>query len=367
MQGKTMIARLLCFCFACFFSFVVQAADFSVTFINPGGKTGFWGEVSRAMKAAAIDLDADLEILYADRQPYAMEELLQQRLEQGNLPDYFVLVNENQAGARLMQLMAGQPSKVFFLLNRLTLQQRTILESRSIDLHNIVGSVVPDNEIAGYEMALSLFEKVQEREPENKAIRLLALTGDTTTPAGLQRELGMLRAVADHRNVRLVHAIPVNWDEETAYQRTRDVLARTQVDVVWAANDAIAFGAQSAARGADLVPGKDILFAGLNWSQRGMQAVREQTMTMTHGGHFFAGAWALVMLRDHFFRGYDGEVVVNVLFKMSPIRSDNVGLYLSRLGDGNWDKIDFAQFGKSINGNSHYDFSAKAILAAAGS
>ncbi|MEM9630292.1 MAG: ABC transporter substrate-binding protein [Pseudomonadota bacterium] len=367
MQIRVTIARVLSVWFVFMFSGLVQAADFNVTFINPGGQSGFWGEVSRSMRAAAEDLNVDLEILNANRQPYAMEELLQERLSQGDLPDYFILVNENQAAARLMQLLAGKPSKVFFLLNKLTPKQKFILEGRNIDLHNVVASIVPDNETAGYEMAQSLFERARALNPDSEEIRLLSLTGDTSTPAGLERELGMMRAVADNHDVRLVHAIPVNWSEEVAYHRTGGVLARTQVDVVWAANDEIAFGAQKAAIEAGRTPGEDILFSGLNWSTRGMQAVSDSKMTMTHGGHVFAGAWAIVMLRDHYFRSFDGEMFVDVLFKMSPITPENVDLYLSRLGDGNWEKIDFSKFCKTTSGNSHYDFSSRAILEAAGS
>lgn len=79
-----MIVRLLCMVWFWVAAGVVQAADFRVTFINPGGETGFWGDVSRTMMAAAADLNVDLEILHADRRPYGMEELLSLRLEQGS-------------------------------------------------------------------------------------------------------------------------------------------------------------------------------------------------------------------------------------------------------------------------------------------
>lgn len=362
-----MVLRLFwVWCF-CLFAGAVHAGDFRVTFINPGGESGFWGEVSKTMAAAAADLDVELEILNADRQLYRMEALLQQRLDQGDLPDYFILVNENQAAARLLQLLDGKPSKIFFLLNKLTPKQMMMLERRNITMNNIVASIIPDNEIAGYEMAQSLFVRARQLDPDDEEIRLLALTGDTTTPAGLRRELGMQRAVADNPDVKLIHAIPAEWNEEIGYQRAASVFKRTEVDVVWGANDDIALGALQAARDAGLIPGQDILFAGLNWSSRGMEAVRNDEMTMTHGGHFFAGAWSIVMLRDHFFREIEGEFFVNVLFKMSPITGENVDLYIARLGSGDWDRIDFSRFCKTVSGRSHYDFSSEAILAAAAS
>jgi len=362
-----MIVRVVCLVFFWIASHAVQAADFRVTFVNPGDETGFWGEVVKTMAAAAADLNVDLEILNADRRPYAMEELLSHRLEQGGLPDYFILVNEGQSAARLMQMMEGKPSRVLFLLNKLTPDQKTILERRHIDLHSIVASIVPDDENAGYEMAQALFEDARRNGAHEGKIRLLALTGDTNTPAGVLRELGMLRAVANNDDVELIHAIPADWLETTAYERTRTVLMHTHVDVVWSANDEMAFGARRATDELGLKAGRDVFFAGIGWSRRGMDSVQSMEMSLTHGGEFFAGAWSIVMLRDHFFRSFEGEVFVDVLFKMSPITLENVELYLENLGDGDWDKIDFSRFCKSGTGRSHYDFSAKAILDAAGS
>ncbi len=362
-----MVVRILSILCLLVVAGAAQAADFRVTFINPGEENGFWGEVSKTMEAAAEDLNVDLEVLYANRKPYAMEELLQQRVERGDLPDYFVLVNENQAAARLMQLLDGKPSKVLFLLSKLTLKQRRILERRNIDLRGIVASIVPDNEIAGYEMAQSLIDTARLLNPDRKEIRLLALTGDTTTALGLERELGMMRAIADNPDVKLVHAIPVQWNEDLAYARTGSVLSRTNVDVIWSASDAISFGAQRAAVDAGLVPGKDVLFSGLGWSRRAMEAVREKKMTMTYGGHALSGAWAIVMLRDHFFKSFENALFIDVLFKMSPITTENVETYLTGLGDGDWTKIDFGQFSKAVTGRNHYDFSAKALLKAVGS
>lgn len=86
---------------------------------------------------------------------------------------------------------------------------------------------------------------------------------------------------------------------------------------------------------------------------------------MFHGGHFLAGAWAIVILNDHFKGAATDRAPMDVHCKMSPIKSDNVDLYLERLGDRNWDTIDFASFSKSATGSSDYDFSATAVLEAA--
>lgn len=359
-----MFIRVLCVCVLWLSAAAAQAADFRITFISPGFDHGFWGDVSRTMEAAARDLNADLEIFHSEAKPYRMEEILQERLLAGNLPDYFILVNSEQSGARMMQLLDGKPSKVLFLIDKLSATQKGMLERRNIDLKNVVASIVPDNEIAGYEIAVSLFKAARARNPEGATIRLLALTGDSNTPASAERDLGMLRAVADNPDVELVHALPANWSAQLGYQRTQEVLRRSKIDAVWAANDLMSLGAQRAAADAGFEPGRSIVFSGMDWSQAGMEAVRDGRMTMTYGGHFFAGAWAVVMLKDHHSRGFDGEMFVDVLFKMSPVTPENVGLYLERFGDRNWDRIDFSKFCKVDGWRSHYDFSSKSILEA---
>jgi ABC-type sugar transport system substrate-binding protein len=69
--------------------------------------------------------------------------------------------------------------------------------------------------------------------------------------------------------------------------------------LVWAGSDQMAFGAMRAWRGAGRVPGKEVLFSGVNTSTEAMKAVRSGELTALAGGHFMAGAWALVMILHH--------------------------------------------------------------------
>lgn len=358
--------RWLIVLLGCLWSGISIAGDFRVTFVNPGGSEGFWGAVSQTMEAAAEDLNIDLEILNADRRPYGMEEELKARLETGNLPDYFILVNELQAGPRLLGFLKGQQVDVLMLLNTLTLGQKVAMDFSSWDQPRIVAGLEPDNETAGHRIAASVIKRARELHPDKDAIRLLALTGDSSTPAALDREAGLIAAVAEERDVRLVRAIPVQWNAETAYQKTKEVLAHKPVDAIWAANDDIALGAMRAAREHGLTPGKDIACVGMNWSLAGMEAVRRKELTLTDGGHFFAGAWALVVLRDFHFGANPPANHFDGVFEMSAITPGNVDEYLAKFGDADWDKIDFAGFTKTLGGRSKYDFSANAILTAAG-
>jgi ABC-type sugar transport system substrate-binding protein len=153
------------------------------------------------------------------------------------------------------------------------------------------------------------------------------------------------------------------WNHETAYERTASVLRRFHLDAVWAANDQISLGAQRAAIEAGEVPGQTMVFAGLNWSSDGLSAVRDGAMTMSHGGHFFAGSWSMVMIRD-IANGVLPEGS-HLNFPMSAVHSGNADQFLELFGSRNWDAIDFRNFTLSDGAHTDYRFIAESILEAA--
>ena len=337
-----------------------QTDRLKVVFLNPGGETSFWGMVSATMTAAAQDLSIDLEVIHTNRDRIAMLAAARDIAKRADKPDYVVLVNELEQGMAMQREMNQAGVKTFYLLNRLTAEQLAELgpETQS----TVAGSIIPDNEIAGYEMAKSLIDQARQGGAASDSVRILAILGDSVTPAALQREAGLRRALAEEPSAELVRAFPVLWNKDEARRRAAFALKVEKVDGIWAANDDLAIGAQEAARELGHRPGQDLLFAGLNWSADGLASVQSGEMTMTHGGHFFGGAWAMVMLRDM----HEGKTEPgNYRFDMSAVHAGNVDLFIERIGDRDWDKIDYASFSRSLGRREVYDFCADAILAAA--
>lgn len=342
-------------------AFAVDKID--VTFINPGNETQFWGEVSVTMRSAANDLDINLEIIHTDRDRIKMVNAAVELAGRKDKPDYAIIVNELMQGPLLMAELEEAGISTFELLNRLTDQQREAYIADGGTMEHVIGSITPNNEVAGYEMAMSLINAAREAGKAKDGVSMLALLGDAATPAALQREAGMHRAINEAGDVTLVRSFPVMWSQETAYKRTAKMLSRTSVDAIWSANDQISFGAQRAAREIGLTPGEDTFFAGLNWSADGLEAVANDQMTLTHGGHFFAGAWSMVLLRDI----HDGRLKPgsNIEFPMSAVDGSNVGQFLTSFAGRNWDEIDFTQFSCGKEGPESYSFTSRSILDAA--
>jgi ABC-type sugar transport system substrate-binding protein len=136
-----------------------------------------------------------------------------------------------------------------------------------------------------------------------------------------------------------------NWSYDEAYRQTENWLNRGGcVDAIWAANDDIALGAIDALEKAGRKPGRDVFVGGLNWSANGLYKVAEGQMTMTHGGHFFAGAWSIVLLHDYI----QGIEMLSkhpeVTFRMEAITRENLPYFIDILGNRDWDSLDFRKF-----------------------
>ena len=189
------------------------------------------------------------------------------------------------------------------LLNGLSREQ-ALIHGTPGSLHpSWIGSVIPDNHTAGKRMAAQLIKVAREGSPTEQ-LHGLALIGDTRTPASIARNTGMLAGFSQDQNVHIDRILEARWNTRDAEHLTAQYLkwvsrSSGQNDLIWAANDAMAEGAILALESASLTPGVDVLVAGLNWSPEGISMVKDQRMLLTDGGHFMAGAWAMVMARDH--------------------------------------------------------------------
>ncbi len=179
---------------------------------------------------------------------------------------------------------------------------------------------------------------------------------------------GLQAALRVASDVALDRTLVANWSEDTAKTlaaRYVEWAQRSgwQAAAVWAASDAMALGAAAAFAEAGLDPGRKVVFGGVNWSREGVRAVADGRMSVTVGGHFLCGAWAMVMLRDHFDGpGFEQRGDARVRVPLSAITAASAPRYLEVLGDGNWDRIDFRRFRRTPGGE--YDFSLGAVLAA---
>ena len=267
-----------------------------VIFVNPGhsdkNTTGsFWANVSLFMQSAADDLNIELITIYGERNHVLTKSLADEVVTHS--PDYVILVNEKGTGLNLVKALAPYHIPIFMLLNTFNTQEMATLSS--VEKATLIGSLIPNNKAAGENLANDLFNLYLKNDPIRnikKQINLLALQGDYKTPAAMHRAAGLENFLRKNAIVTTVDSTVANWSKQQAYRKVRGILQRKHIDIIWAANDAMAYGAKQAVKEADL--NYRVVIGGVNWD------IDEPltTIDVSYGGHVTLGAFALVMLHD---------------------------------------------------------------------
>lgn len=343
-------------------------ADARIAFINPGKHDEFfWPEVTRTMQAAADQFGFTLDVTYAERDAQQMIRLGMQKIAATPPPDFLILVNEFQAAPELLRAAEAKGIKVFMLLNSFADKQAAAMGTPGTRYRNWIGSLVPSNKGAGARMANHLIRCMAESGAE-KPYHVLALAGDTTTPASIELTAGMRAAfAAGGITIALDRHFHTNGQKPDGKRLTLNYLAWTKTHKIspagiWAANDALALGAVEALHETGYEPGRDVCVVGLNWSPEAIDLVAEGKMVATDGGHFLAGGWAMVMINDYLRN--DARVPIgNATFGMASIDNTDVSEFLAAFGDRDWRRIPFPRFAR---GAGFYDFSLTRILALLG-
>ena len=272
----------------------------SVVFLNPGAAPDpYWSSYSRFMQSAADKLGMDLRIYYTSRDTRILLGYARDALQGVDRPDYLVFSNELNVAPEILRLSVGSGVKLMAVNNTFTANQLEILGDLSKGYPDFLGSLVGNDEEGGYLSATRLIELHPPATP-GEPIEMLAFSGTNGTPVSLLREKGMLRAVAEHPQVRLRQIVLGGWRRDRAEEQALMLLKRyPKVTLIWTANDLMAFGAMDAARAFGKQPGKDVLFGAINDSTAALQAQLEGRLNVVVGGHFTLGGWALVLLHDY--------------------------------------------------------------------
>ena len=269
----------------------------SVVFLNPGMSTEiFWVSYAQFMQAGAKDLGLHLRVHYAERDPQNTLVQAREALLGSERPDYLVLVNEQYVAPQILRMAEGSGVKLLVVNSPLTADQ--VLWLSYLRDVNLIGSLVADDEKAGYVMLSELLRQHGPVAP-GQSLDLLAFSGPKTTPVAQLREQGMRRALAEHPEVRLRQLVYGEWNRQRAFEQATLLFKRyPQTALVWSANDQMALGAMQALQDSGRVPGKDTLFSAVNSSPEILQARLDGRVSALVAGNFTVGGWAMVLIND---------------------------------------------------------------------
>jgi ABC-type sugar transport system substrate-binding protein len=343
-----------------------------VTFINPGISDpidptgGFWLSVSSFMRAAAEQLDIDLEIIYSERDHIRMQQQAREVAERSVLPDYLIVVNEKLAADEMVKTADRAGLKVFVMLNSFESDQAEEMGPPRKKYKNWIGSLLPDNNIAGSLVTQQIIDEATRRSASwNGRLKLFAIAGDPVTQASVQRVEGLRKTVSEYAGVELQQVFIGEWRQDIARQQTQIALLRyPETRAIWAANDPMAEGAIEGALEEKRQPGKDIFIGGVNWDAPALTRIKNGSLAVSVGGHFMTGGWTLVLLYDyHHGRDFadEGPALQRQIFGI--LNRNNIDVFLNKFGDRNWNKVDFSRFSKVLNPSlTKYDFSTEAVI-----
>jgi ABC-type sugar transport system substrate-binding protein len=328
---------------------VAWAASFNVVFINPGrSDEPYWRSVTRFMQPAAQQLDIGLEVLYAERDHLKMIELAKEVTARSKKPDYLLIVNEKLAAGEMLKLADAAGIKTLLAFSTFEGPQAGEFGKPRQKYRRWLGSLTPNAEDAGRLTAEELVRQAVRRGTlaDDGRLHVALIAGDKATPTGVQRLQGAVDAFRTDPRVVLEQIVYGNWDRARAKEQAAALLLRyPKLNAFWTASDLMAFGAIESAEAAGRKPGTDLLFSAVNNSPEVLQARVQGRIASLAGGHFTAGAFALVMLYDyHHGRDFrqQGLELREPLFVL--LDEERAQRFLTRFGSEDFSSVDFRQF-----------------------
>ena len=325
---------------------------------------------SDAMQKAADSLGMQLRVQYAERDrfaPLSMAQALAQSPAHER-PDYVIFSNDYSTAPVILKALEGSGIQAFMAFSGIPKNLRGQVGLPRQLFQFWLGSLEPDAGDAGYLTAKALIQKGMKMPHLKDAqgrLHMVAIAGDRSTPTSVARNMGMRQAVEEMGGAVVLHQeVYGEWREDKALDQAQVLFRRyPSVRLVWAGNDLMAFGAMSAWRKQGGQPGQDALFSGVNTSPKAFDLLRKGELAALAGGHFMAGAWAMVMLYDHY-HGIDfapeGLELQRDMFRLFDVKSSiQFEQRFAVAGDG----LDFRPFSKHLNPTlTHYQFELGRLL-----
>lgn len=347
-------------------------AEPRVVFINPGKHDEpYWRDAATAMQQAATSLGMELEMLFAERDYLAQISLTREVTERTSVlrPNYLIMVGDKRTLYEQLELSESAGLKSFVAYNAVQDDERSALGYPRVHYTHWLGSLVPRAEDAGYLTAKALVEQGRAQGLANAdgVIEVLAISGDRATDTSNRRNRAMLAALGEYPDVQLRQLVHADWRKDKAAEQALHLYRRyPEARLLWAGSDLMAFGAMDSLRQTGGTPGRDMLFSAINTSNEALQGVISGELSALAGGHHLTGAWALVLLYDHYHgldfaetEGTEMERPMFMLFDQGSARQ-----FLERQTQAGV-AVDYCHFSKVCNPTREdYDFSLKGWLEA---
>ena len=290
----------------------------------------WYRELTTTAKSAADAFNIEVENVFAGTDRPRVLSTLRERLSRKPTPNYVVFANQRELGREMLSVCNRHRVDAFLFSAPLSVDSYQALGGPRRELKHWIGQLIPDDERAGYELALLLIEHAKAQRQPDTRLRMLGISGLRSTSSARQREAGLRRALRNRDDVELLQIVSARWSRSVARRKYELLVKRYgPVDLVWVANDPMALGVLESLGSQTNLP----LVGGVDWIPPAIRAVADGRLVATFGGHFMDIALVLALLRNH----YDGvdfakiSGTASLRSSLVPMDSSNVAGYASFL------------------------------------
>jgi ABC-type sugar transport system substrate-binding protein len=345
------------------FAGAAEAQQKTIVLFSPGVEDNtFWKNIETITEAASNDFQYNFEVYYGDDNPDKVAENIRRVTSRTNKPDAVLFPDMSGNGEEFLKISDENGVPALVINMGVNTSEAGFPRQK---YKNWIGQIIPDDIDAGYLLAKKLiFEAKENQAYQNGKIRILAITGREQDIPSIERVAGLKKAVDEEANVDLLDILYTNWtSEETEEVLHAKMKADDRIAVVWTASDQMGIAASEVLAEYGKKVNQNVFVGGIDWTTEGLKAVQDSRMTASVGGHLIEGGWATVMLFDYF-NGKDFKNESTMLkTPMSVVDENNVDLFLSKIGNGNWGRINFTLYSKvHQNWDKDYRFTIETML-----
>jgi PAS domain S-box-containing protein len=250
----------------------------------------FWKQVVLFTEEAASDLGMKLRVYNANDDPDKMVEQVRKAAQRGI--NGIIFIAYQNTGERILQI--AEKNSVPAILINSQLPQADLLPRTKYT--HWIGSVLPDDEKAGSVLIQQLINEASQIGTGR--FNVLAIEGNPEDESSIARIRGLRSFMKHLKEVDSFKIAVGNWKRISAYEIFQGYYKiKSDVNVIWCANDNMALGVVKAIK--ELGLKEKIVVGGVDWNEAAQEAILNNRMRVSVGGHYLDGAWAAVLLYDY--------------------------------------------------------------------
>ena len=315
----------------------------NIAFLNPATDSHpFWEKTAQFMRAAANQLGINLQVYYMPKsgitnrfQYYKMAETAL-----NNKPDYLLFINLKGTGLKILQLAEQSQTQAIIFNSDILAQEKSQFGLPRGQFKYWLAHLSPNDHQAGALLATTLIKQL----PAGGTANIIGLNGSFNSSTAKLRMSGLEQAAA--KQSAILHQVTRSnsWTAEEGYKKTKVLLKRyPQCNIIWAASDSLSLGAAKAT--SQQQKKSAIIIGGVDWSDEGIEAVKQGTLAASVGGHFIGGGIALVLAYDHYNQfDFAPSLGTQIVLQMYPMTLNNLPRCAPHLTSTAFKLIDFKTF-----------------------